>query len=142
MFYAALVPFCFIFRNAQSDQGASQSTQGASRPRSSKSRHHRAGRNERPYPRNCQRADSCQPSERSAQDRARSGTGRGSFRSFRVLLVREIFRALIVRKEYRNICVSESGVLKRVDRVLDAVLVSIDPKSCCVFACHRVPAPF
>src|SRR5256885_1131078 len=71
-------------------------------------RNDRPGRDERAETRDREAADSSQPTERSTGHTAGAGTGRGTFRSLRVLLVSEVACAGFVGHQHRNVAAGET----------------------------------
>jgi hypothetical protein len=59
-----------------------------------------------------QRPDAREPADDAAEDAAGRGAGRGAFRRLRVLLVREVPCAFLVRKQHRDV-VTENRAWRR-----------------------------
>src|SRR5579864_3895019 len=92
IFHAAFVTLGFVFRNAHTNQGSSDSTYRSAYASSSQGCHNRAGSDKWPQAGNGNGADAEQPSHGSADDRSRSSAGGCTLRRLRVLFMRKIFR--------------------------------------------------
>src|SRR6185503_8512454 len=72
---ASLVTLGLVLGDAHADQGAGQAADRAAHSRPCEGGHDRAGGDERPKPRDRQRADAGEPAEAAADHRSGSGAG-------------------------------------------------------------------
>src|SRR6185437_9030604 len=92
---APFVALGFVFRDTRADERAGNASHGPAHADSGESGYDGAGGDERTDAGNGERADSGQPSERATDHGAGSGSCRGSFGGFRVLLVSEVLIARV-----------------------------------------------
>src|SRR5712671_365233 len=117
-FDPAFVTLGFEFWNTHTNQGsrnaADHSTRAGARERS----HDRTSGDQRTDSRNCERANSSQPSQATADNGTRSRSGGGSLRRFSVLHVGEILGALVLGKKNGDVSVAKVFLPQPVDCVL------------------------
>src|ERR1700733_15647655 len=94
-----------VLGNAESDQGSHETANGSADAYAGERGHDGASRDERAYTGNRERADSRQNAQSPADCAAGQNAGGGAFGGLGVLLVREFFRSLIIRKQNRDIVI-------------------------------------
>src|SRR5262249_17246005 len=124
----------FVFRKAQSDQSAGESSDRSHGANTRQRSHDRTGGDNRPETRDCERANPGQPSEHAADNRAYSGSRNTRLRSFGALVVHEILTPVAVRVEDRNVGGAKAIHSERADCILRQRPERIDPEY------RRVPA--
>src|ERR1700686_4447056 len=132
----AFVALGFVFGNAHANESSRDAANRAAYADSGESSHDRSCRNERADARNGQRANTGQPTERSADYGASCGTGCGSLGRLRVFLNREVFRALIFGEQNGDVGIAETLRPQEVDCVFHVALSAINSECCCVFSSH------
>src|SRR3954466_13995300 len=88
----AFVAFGFVFRDAQTNERADETTRPGADGRSAEACHQGSGGDERSKAWNSERACSHKPSKDTAQNPAGACAGGGALRSLRVFFVGEILR--------------------------------------------------
>ena len=112
------VPFGFVFGNSHADQGARESADDTAGSEARQCTYDWTGSDKWAEPRDCEYADTRQPSERSAGNDPRSRPSSGPFRSFCVLLVPDVLGALLSGKR------TEMSSARKPDARIESIAIS------------------
>ena len=129
MFDAAFIAFRLVFRYAHTGERADNAAERAQRTGSGQRSHDGPGRDERTDTRNGKESDTCQPSEHAAGDSPGSGARGCSFGCLRILLMRKILGAGIVRKQRGNVRVPEVGAPESVYSLFRGIACMVNPEN-------------
>jgi len=137
-FDAPFVARSDIFRNAHPDEGSGQAANGSAHAYAAKQSHHGTCGDKWPQPWNGQHSDAGQPSERAANDRTRGRPRRCAFGRLCALFESEVFRALVVWEENRNVRVPKTFTFHFSHCGLHLFFGREDSENCRVCHCYFI----
>src|SRR5580704_12408264 len=136
--HAAFIALRFILRHSHADQSADESTHRPARAQTRQRAHDGTSRDERSDARDGQRADAGQQTECAANYASCGHARGGALRRLGVLLVGEIFRALVIRQQHRNVVARKSCRHDSVHCQLGLWHRLINAENGCIFSCHVI----
>src|SRR4030095_954057 len=125
-----LVLLRLVLRDAEPDQCAGQSPGSRASRCSAERGHDGTRRDEGPDPRDRERPDAREQSQRAPDDATGRCAGGGPLRHLRSLLVREVARPLLVREQHRDVAIGESRSAQIGHDLVRLLLTLCDAQNC------------